>query len=116
MHKSIKVTRRIHNGWIEWIDMMKSKKLDKEQKEHLKKIHPKGFFGKYQFIYKSKKGEIDMISIYDFFKTHELKWEIYSRNTIFQDTYKFDTKKEAENKIEKYLKVEDKKVKKNARL
>ena len=39
--------------------------------------HPLGYFGKWQFIYKSNKGEISLIQLPDYHRVGEHLYEIY---------------------------------------
>lgn len=95
----IKVTKQIHKGWQEWEKIRKSPELQKQFS------HRDGLFGKWQFIFRSKKGEISLIQLKDYWKQGEDLWEIYelSNNNLFQDVERFKTKKEAERKIKKLL-------------
>ena len=93
--------KRVHKGWIEFQKIKKQKGL----KELLKR-HPMGCFGKWQYIFKSNKGEISLIQLlgYDF-ETHKDVWEIYelSANNLVDDTERFPSMAKAENRIMELL-------------
>ena len=91
--RRITVDRKIHRGWEEWGSVPKE----------LKTLHPNGVFGKYHFIFKSKKGEISLIELKDYFYRGRDVWEIYSRETLFRDVMRFDSKEEAIEKIKEIL-------------
>lgn len=88
------VRRKIHQGWIEW------ERMPKPMKRKLRQM-----FGKYQYIYSSNKGEIDLILLKGLWGLGDKQdfWEIYSNDTLFQDTKRFDTKKQAEKEIKELL-------------
>lgn len=93
----IKMTKKIHSGWKEW------ENLPADIKSKLLELHPRGYFGKYHYIFTSKRGEISLIQLTDYFYKDKDIWEIYSGNTLFGDTMRFDTKEEAINYIKKLL-------------
>jgi hypothetical protein len=99
----IKTTKRIHVGWKEWQELLKSKSENIGIKAMIKN-HPKGLFGKWQYIYESKRGKISLIELpnYDFV-TGEDVWEILelSKNHLlpYDDVKRFSTKKQAEKMI-----------------
>ncbi len=87
----IKIEKLKHKGYKEW---------EKAQKEGL---NFRCSFGKYQYIYKSKKGEISLIYLRQ--RTGKPFWEIYcTSGSLFRDVERFGTKKEADIKIKNYLK------------
>ena len=91
MRKDIKVEKRIHEGYKEF-EKCKEKGLKIRQ-----------MLGKYQYIYSSNKGEISLIYLPNYFPNQSF-WEIYSlKGNLFKDVERFDTKKEAEKRIEKLL-------------
>lgn len=95
------VTRRIHQGWEEW---QKTDLKNSPYWKKLRKIRPNGYFGKYQYIYESPKGQIDLIFLYGDLRKENI-WEIYSDETLFPDVQRFRTKKDAEARIKYYLEV-----------
>ena len=57
--------------------------------------------GRWQYIYSSKKGKISLIKLIG---VGSERWEIYSlEGDLFEDTERFKSKKEAEQKILKLL-------------
>lgn len=93
MKKEIKIEKRIHQGYTEW------EKAKNEGTEFTQ------LFGRYQYLYSSKKGCISLIQLKNYFKQGEDLWEIYTiEGNIFEDVERFSTKKEAEKTIYKYLK------------
>jgi len=84
----MKTERIIHKGFTEF----------EEAKGMGHKIPQ--YFGKYQYIYSSKKGKISLI----FLKKYYNCWEIYClEGDIFEDCERFPTKKEAEKRIKELL-------------
>jgi len=60
--------------------------------------------GKYQYIYKTEKGEISLVLFKNYFNDGKDFWEIYCLNgKLFEDVERFATKIEAEKQIKKYL-------------
>ena len=103
----IKTTKRIHTGWKEWQEFLKRKPKIIGVKEMIKN-HPRGFFGKWQYIYESKKGIISLVELPDYdFVTGKDVWEIFelSENHLlpYDDIERFATKKEAEKRIRRLL-------------
>jgi len=65
---------------------------------------PYKIFGKYQYIYTSKKGEISLIKLINYFRDGKDLWEIYClEGGLFQDVERFDTKREAVVQVKSYL-------------
>ena len=90
MKKKIKAEKRIHNLYKEWVDG--------------KKIFRK-LVNKWHYIYSSDKGKISLVRLFNYFYKGYNFWEIYSlEGELFEDVERFNTKKEAEKQIEKYLK------------
>lgn len=86
MRKKIEVERVIHIGY---------KELEGT---------PYKIFGKYQYIYTSKKGKVSLIKLINYFRDGKDLWEIYClEGDLFDDVERFDTKKEAVITIKKYL-------------
>ena len=98
------VQRIIHKGWEEY--------------SKIKDIKTKGFkltnwFGKYQYILRSEKGEISIIKIkkFGFSSISPLKrknkwvWEMWANDNpnLFTDTQTFPTKEKAFKVAKKYL-------------
>ncbi len=98
----MEVEKRVHKGWTEW-----------DNSKEYKKFRPIPLFGKWQYIYKSKKGRISLVKLNEksyFTSIDGLKdikekdyWEIYSNGDLFDDVERFETKKLAEVKIKEYL-------------
>ena len=85
----IKVKRRVHNLYKEWVDSGKV----------FRKL-----VSKWQYIYTSEKGRISLVRFLNYFHEGHNFWEIYSlEGNLFEDVERFDTKKDAEKQIEKYL-------------
>lgn len=88
----MEVIKRTHQGY---------KEFEKAKKQG---IEVPMLFDKYQYIYKSEKGEISLVLLKNYFKKGENFWEIYClEGKLFQDVERFGTKKEAEKQIKKYL-------------
>lgn len=87
----MEVEKVIHKGFDEWASLPSEKK----------KLIP-NFFGRYQYLYKTKKGEIDLIFLRNMAYNIEM-WEIYSKDTLFKGVERFKTKKEAEKRIRELL-------------
>ena len=95
----MKVIKRIHPGYKEWERARKN--------GHAIKKH----FGKWHYIYSSKRGKVSLVKLYDlipFFESKPKKnyfWEIYClEGDLFDDVERFDTKKEAVKRIKKLIK------------
>jgi hypothetical protein len=95
--------KRIHQGWVE---QKKVKQFYKDLKKKTGFI-PSEMFGKWQYLYRSEKGEISLIriNITTFEKNRPRKWvwEMWSDEKLFSDVQRFKTKKEAEKRIKEYL-------------
>lgn len=107
---TIKATKRIHPGYIEW---QKAKpyfrKLIKKSEgqsdvEFAHNFLNNPLFGKYQIWYRNSVGDISAIQVRDY--TNALKWEIYDGDKLFDDCIRFKNKKEMEKAVCKYLKGE----------
>jgi hypothetical protein len=98
---NIKVTKKVHQSWIIAKDLMKNEDVPLKFKE-LIKCH----MGKYQYLFKSRKGAISLISLVDLPMKEKTIWEIYeiSHNKLFTDCERFSSKKEAEERIRELLK------------
>lgn len=96
----MKIKRKIHVGYTEFLNIKKNKKL-------FGKYPIKQYFGKFQYIYTSEKGQISLVLLknYDFISNKDL-WEIYelSDNKLFEDVERFRTKAQAEKRIRELLK------------
>jgi hypothetical protein len=100
MHESIKVTQTEHNGWKEW-------SLIPDDKKKLFQMHPRGYFGRWIYKYKSEKGEVKMFQLLSYKSINRDVWEIDSE--LFpSNRIQFETREEAENHIENVLKVRNK--------
>jgi len=94
---------RIHRGFAEFDLLNKEGIIDTQ------------LFGKYQFIFSSKKGEISLIQLVNYFKDGDNFWEIFQINkrekwfqfwrkkTLFENTERFNTRQQAEQKIREIL-------------
>ena len=103
MNPKIKVTKMIHPMWENHQDALK--KIP-EYKKLMVKSYPMGIIGKWKVDYESKKGKISLINFPQDFKHKKLVWEIYAyeNEKLFSDVERFDSKKEAEKRIEELLK------------
>ncbi|MCK4686588.1 MAG: hypothetical protein KAT66_00500 [Candidatus Lokiarchaeota archaeon] len=84
----MKVEKIIHKGFEEW--------------EHARNagIELPRIFGKYQYIYSSKKGKISLIKLENYGGMKNNFWEIYCLGgDLINDIERFDTKEEAEKRI-----------------
>ena len=92
----MEITKRIHQGWKEF------NSLSEEAKKNLP--ISLGMFGKYQYICKSKKGEISLIHIRTSIRPSPRVWEILCMvGNLFEDVERFPTKKEAMKRIKELL-------------
>lgn len=83
---------KIHKGYAEFETFGKEKGI-------------KQIFGKYQYIFSSKKGEISCIELKDYFMDGKDLWEIYCiRGDLFEDIERFDTFLEAKKRCQELLK------------
>ena len=91
--KIMKIIKQIHPIHLEY---KKAKKEGRKLSE---------LMGKYQYIYSSEKGQISLVFFKDYFRQGDNFWEIYciDNSKLFKDVERFDTKKEAEKAIKKYL-------------
>lgn len=93
----MKVIQVIHKGYKEW------ETIPEKWKQKFR--NPKGFFGKYQYLCSSKKGEISLVELLDYFHKGKNIWEIYClAGNLFDDVERFDTKKSALKRIRELLK------------
>lgn len=89
-NNKIKVERKINKGWIEWNKINELKEI-------------KSFFGKYQYIYSSVKGEISLIYL-DIGLNYNYMWEIYCvEGELIEYLERFKTKKDAVVRIKELL-------------
>ena len=98
--------KKIHRIWQEYQDILNDDKISKKDKKIIEKITTLGLgVGKWQYIYKSNRGAISLISLYDIAKRKK-HWEIYeiSDKKLFDDVKRFETKEKAVKKIRSYLK------------
>lgn len=89
----LKLTREthFHNGYVEW-------DLAREEGHNLQQL-----FGKYHFIFTSKKGKISMVQLKAFIDENGY-WEILCvKGKLFEYTERFDTRQEAEKRIRELL-------------
>lgn len=79
----ITIEKKIHSGYVEHMNFFKKSEdkeiLDKMKSytDLIKKTHPMGYFGKWQYIYTSKKGKISLIQLLDYHRIGEHQWEIF---------------------------------------
>jgi hypothetical protein len=60
--------------------------------------------GNWRYILSSHKGKISLISLPNYFMDGKTLWEIYCLSgNLFEDVERFDTKEEAEKRIEELL-------------
>ena len=92
----------IHQGWKEFEELEKRKKIPKNISNVLHQ-----HFGKWQYVYRSEKGKISLIRIaiptFEKLNKEEWVWEMWSEEKLFPDTMRFRTKEEAEKAIRGYL-------------
>lgn len=93
----------VHQGWVKQEKLLKSGYFDKLKKDT--GFVPSELFGKWQYVYRSNKGWISLIriNISIFNSKRRWVWEMWSKETLFPDTRRFKTKKEAEKEIRRYL-------------
>lgn len=85
----MKVQKLVHKKWKE------ANKINKETSLHLDSV-----IGKYHYIYSGKKGTISLIELTNYFQDNVNLWEIYSpKGDLIDVIERFDSKKEAENRI-----------------
>ncbi len=83
---------KMHVGYVEF-------ELAKETGIDLPEL-----FGKYQFIFSSKKGKISMIQLKNQISQRDMFWEIYClEGDLFKDTERFDSKILAEKRVREFL-------------
>lgn len=70
----ISVEKKVHRGWEEHQKMSKNKAIVPIL---MAVNHPLGYFGKWQYIYTSKKGNISMVKLFDYHRVGEHIFEIY---------------------------------------
>jgi len=100
----IEVERKIHKGWQEW-DSAKIEKSLKKKFPHL--VCP---FGKFQYVYSTKKGKISLIKLNKYTSDKKDLWEIYClEGNLFDDIMRFGRKKDAEEMIFKIFRRRKKK-------
>jgi hypothetical protein len=89
----MKITRRIHPGFEEFQRGIKAG------------ITMKQVFGKYQYIYEGENGKISLISLPNYLRYGQNRWEIYCLGgNLFDDVEVFITKKEAVKRINNLIK------------
>ena len=88
----MEITKKIHQGYKSFIKA-KANGLDIQN-----------IFGKYQYVYENELGGISLVEFKNYFHKGDNFWEIYCfKGKLFEDVERFDTKKEAEKQIKKYL-------------
>lgn len=89
------VEKRIHEGWLEWLEIRFNPRLS----DFLRKSP---LFGKYQYIFTSEKGLISLIELPSQFD-NPTQWEICSHEKLFSGVQRFCKKEDAEDVIREYL-------------
>jgi len=85
----LKVEKRIHEVWKEV----------NESRSGLRQV-----VGKYQYVYTSKKDQISLIELPDYFRDGKDLWEIYSlKGDAIEDTERFNSKEDADKRIKEIL-------------
>jgi hypothetical protein len=93
----MRTTKRIHRMYKEWKKIKKM--MSKKQTVYLNQM-----FGRYQYIFSSKKGRISCVELIDYYMDGERLWEICClEGNLFYDIQRFDTFKEAKLKCKEYL-------------
>jgi hypothetical protein len=88
----MKQETKIHNGFAEF-ERIKEKGINITQ-----------LFGKYQYIFSSKKGEISCVELKDYLFDGRDLWEIYClKGKLFEDVERFDTYEEAVKRCRELL-------------
>jgi len=91
----LKVQKLVHKKWKEVNEINASLSADVSGGNHLDHV-----IGKYHYIYSSKKGTISLIELTNYFQDNVNLWEIYSpKGDLIDVIERFDSKKEAENRI-----------------
>lgn len=75
----ITAEKRIHNGWKEHQKLIEYAKKDKDKSKYkvIFEHHPMGMFGKWQWVFSSKKGNISMVQLLDYNRIGQHEWEIF---------------------------------------
>ncbi|WP_411753262.1 hypothetical protein [Serratia sp. (in: enterobacteria)] len=97
--ENISVTKRIHPVWLDW-------RMMQEMKPSPLTLHRNTpILGKYHYIYTSKKGEISLVEMPNYFLDGIDLWEIMQiGNTDLDcDEERFRSKEEAEKRIKEIL-------------
>ena len=89
--KGIRVEKRLHNVWKE------------REEAKAKGIKIPRLMGKWQFIYRSEKGEISLIQTYAGLKRRRFIWELCPMKKKNPNIERFATKKEAYERIRELL-------------
>lgn len=91
----INVEKRIHKVWEEL----------EQARQNDPNLNIRDIIGKYQYIYSNSNQSISLVELINYFSDGKDLWEIYQvkGKPLFEDTPRFDTKKEAEDAIHKYL-------------
>jgi len=88
---TIKCKKIIHRGYLEW------------ENAKDRGIYLQQYFGKWQYLYSSKKGLISCVFLTDPFEKNGY-WEIFClEGNLFEDVERFATKKQAREKALEYL-------------
>ena len=104
----IKKTRTVHKMWNHTQEILHNKKFinDMIKKGYTREqiLETMVCFGKYQYTYESPKGKISMIQLATYVPKGWV-WEIHAfeNKKLFTDCLRFETKKEAEKRIEELL-------------
>lgn len=101
--ENISVTKRIHPVWLDWRKMQQmgdNNPLKGFVHEHTP------ILGKYHYVYTSKKGEISLIEMPDYFRDGIDWWEAMAfkgPEDLTHDEMRFRSKQEAEEWIKNVL-------------
>jgi glycerol-3-phosphate cytidylyltransferase-like family protein len=95
----IKITKKIHPMWEEFQRLKK--------KSEFKSVYKNSIEGKWQHIYSTKKARISLVELKDYWMDGKDLWEIYQLDghNLFPDVERFDTKKEAVERIKELLRT-----------
>jgi hypothetical protein len=110
----ILIYKRIHPGWVGWQRILHPKSINANTDliKLLTRKSRKGPFSKWQYFYKSSKGTISMVKLYQWVDNKNV-YEIYAYDNprLFLDVERFDSKEKAENRIRVLLKPDKENMK-----
>lgn len=105
--KGIKIYKKIHPSWLNWQRIINPKNKNQNSKALKNLLEQRKFqapFGKWHYLYYGKKGCISLIELKNPGFDFKDYWEIYSWDTLFKGTERFDSKQSAEKIIKQILK------------